>query len=147
MNHSSYNFNHDESALCFDFESKSDKKVIRKRIQYSPTEITWLYNLAMGDLLANGVLDDSTRSNNEDRDKVIATVVKTLIVFMNQYPDYYVIFQGSTASRTRLYRAVINRELDNALELFDIYGVRADHSFELFQPDNHYIAFILTGKK
>ena len=147
MNQPSYAFDQDEAALRFDFESVSDQRVIHKRIEYSVTTVPDLYNLALGDVLPNGVLDDTMRSNNDDRDKVMATVVQTLLVFLRQYPDRYVIFSGSTESRTRLYRVIISRELDNALELFDIYGVIPDGGFELFQADSQYIAFLITGKK
>ncbi|MBC3790734.1 hypothetical protein FH603_1225 [Spirosoma sp. LMG 31447] len=42
---------------------------------------------------------------------------------------------------------MIGRELDNALELFDIYGVLPNQNFEPFCSDNQYIAFLVTSKR
>lgn len=147
MNHPSYPFFEREDALRFDFESVSEHRSIQKRIEFSPMNVPNLYNLAFGDLMPYGIIDDLTRSNNEDRDKILATVVQALLRFLGQYPDCFVFFRGSTAGRTRLYRVIIGRELDNACKLFDIYGIKPGPTTEPFRVNNEYIAFLITSKK
>lgn len=148
MNNPYYPFNGNESSLQFDFDSVNTQtgKATRKRVEFTPTQNPALYNLALGDVLPDGVLDIFSRSNNDDRDQVLATVAQVISVFLSTYPARLVLFTGSTASRTRLYRLAIARELDNTADLFDIYGVRPDQQLELFRPDNQYIAFIIRRK-
>ena len=55
-------------------------------------------------------------------EKVIATVVQTLFVFFEKYPDNDVYFEGSTLSRTRLYRIILSKELTDAKKVFVIQG-------------------------
>lgn len=64
-----------------------------------------LYNLAFGDPNGEGFeFDDFIRTNNQDTDKVFATVASTLYNFFDHYSGSLVIAQGSNHSRTRLYR-------------------------------------------
>ena len=148
MTYPYYPFEGSESALRFEFDSVSIQtgKIIRKRVEFSPTSNPNLYNLALGDVQTDGVIDIFSRSNNDDRDLILATVVQVIVAFLTHYPDRLILFTGSTESRTRLYRLAIARELDNASKLFDIYGIRLDQRLEPFKPDNEYIAFIIRNK-
>jgi hypothetical protein len=148
MTHPSYALSRDDAALCFDFESINDRRIIHKRVLYSPTIIPDLYNLALGDVEINNTLNDTVRSGNEDRNEIIATVVQTLLIFFQSYPHRAVYFEGSDPEgvRTRLYRAVISRELDNTRESFDIYGMYDDQSVEFFERYKPYVAFIIRRK-
>lgn len=43
-------------------------------------------------------------TNNEDRQKVLATVADTVVDFLNNHRQAAIFAKGSTASRTRLYQ-------------------------------------------
>lgn len=49
-----------------------------------------VYNLGFGDINMAGTVDDTAVSNNEDRDKVLATVASTIVDFCNRHKFLYV---------------------------------------------------------
>jgi hypothetical protein len=80
----------------------------------------------------------------------LATVAKTVFAFLDCYPDRTVIFQGSSAGRTRLYRMAINKALDELLTVFEIKGlVRKEDQMlhiEIFQSGVTYEAFLVRKR-
>jgi len=71
----------------FEFISEGPKGKIAKLIQFMPTNFDNLYNLAFGDKnSATGEIDDTIISNNEDSEKVLATVVASVYAFMDKHP-------------------------------------------------------------
>ena len=96
-----------------EFVSEGPKGQIPKLIKYSETNLKGLFNLAFGDKDQNtGEINDNVISNNNDSEKVLATVVATLYAFTDRHPDEYIMAIGSTKSRTRLYRMGITKYLD-----------------------------------
>lgn len=63
-----------------------------------------------------------TRSNNEDRNKVLATVAFTTIEFMRHHPQAIVFARGSTPSRTRLYQISIQANWLEISKMFSVEG-------------------------
>ncbi len=78
-------------------------QAIDKMVEFTPTEIRNVYNLAFGDQLPNGVIDDKANSNNGDIIKILATVIDILQDFTWRNPSFKVMFLGSTPLRTLLY--------------------------------------------
>jgi hypothetical protein len=104
------------------------------------------FNLGFGDWNEESQdLDDSSRSNNGDRDKVLATVAFTALDFTNQFPDARIVAEGSTPARTRLYQMGI---ADNLLEIIENFEVRGllDNIWEPFQRGRNYTAFLINRK-
>ena len=91
----------------FEFESVSQHKRIRKIVEFREMEISNLYNLALVDVKDDGSHDDMSISNNNDMDMVLATVIKTIGIFLNFHKSAKIMFMGSTESRTRLYRELL----------------------------------------
>ena len=91
-------------------------------------------------------IDDTIISNNEDSEKVLATVVATLYAFTDKYPDAWIYAVGSTKSRTRLYRMGITKYLSEVYEDFDMLGEWNDN-WEAFQKDVEYESFLVRRKK
>jgi hypothetical protein len=90
--------------LSYEFYSEGPQGRIKKSVVYSHIEGN-LYNLGFGDWNEElKGLDDSSRSNNGDRDKVLATVAYTALDFIGQFPDAQIFAEGSTSARTRLYQ-------------------------------------------
>ena len=62
----------------FDFISTGKNGNILKRIAFTKTESDNVYNLVFGDVDNDGEINDYSVSNNGDRNKILATVVKTI---------------------------------------------------------------------
>ncbi|MCU0338343.1 MAG: hypothetical protein MUE30_00535 [Spirosomaceae bacterium] len=139
-----YNFQANSDALFFEFQSVSETKIINKIIVYTPIPNSPnFYNLALGDVLDNGEISDLTISNNDDLDKVIATVIQTMFRFFEKYPENYIYFKGSTPERTRLYRIIISKELNQAQKIFEIYGM-INATLRPFELNCPYESFVIT---
>ncbi len=86
-----------------------------------------VFNLAFGDWNEiTGRIDDSTISNNNDRDKVLATVAATVIQFTTDFPRAIILAEGSNAARTRLYQMSITKFWDSIRQDFVLEGLRLD---------------------
>ncbi|OMP74806.1 hypothetical protein [[Flexibacter] sp. ATCC 35208] len=108
-----YNFTFNKEDATFQFDSIGPKGKIRKLISYilfdRMDDGTPVLNLAFGDLEGNDQnISDTVISNNPDRDKVLATVARTVLQIIDSYNKVGIIAQGSTPSRTRLYQISIN---------------------------------------
>lgn len=83
--------------MTFEFISEGPKGLIHKLVQYQPTNVKDVYNLAFGDKdHATGDIDDTVISNNGDSEKVLVTVVATIYAFTDKYPNAWVYATGST---------------------------------------------------
>src|SRR5688572_18026618 len=51
--------------------------------------------------------------NNQDRDKILATVAAMVLEFTEHFPEVWVYAQGSTLARTRLYQMGIAAHWDD----------------------------------
>ena len=104
--------------------------------------------MALVDVQNDGTTNDSVVSNNCDMPTVLATVTNVLLIFFERYPRKLVYFSGSDEQgyRNRLYRIVISRELDKAIELFEIYGQLPNKSIEEFRINQPYKAFIFQKR-
>ncbi|MGF7216605.1 hypothetical protein GGR92_002772 [Spirosoma lacussanchae] len=141
MNEPAYPFSSRNQGLYYSFYSVSDSKIVTKLVIYSPISSS-VYNLALVDVQADGSLADDVTTNNQDINQVMATVIQTMLAFSDQYPDKLIYVQGSDDKRTRLYRILITRELDEAQRLFTIYGKRNDQQYEPFVKGHQYVGFL-----
>jgi hypothetical protein len=135
----------DNEKHTYEFFSEGPIGKIRKVISYEKIGDNF-FNLGFGDWDEElQQADDSSRSNNGDRDKVLATVAFTALDFTSQYPSARIVAQGSTAARTRLYQMGI---ADNLLEInrnFEIYGL-FHGEWESFTKGRNYEAFLIRRK-
>ena len=130
----------------FEFISEGPKGAIQKLILFQPTTEPEFYNLAFGDKDSlTGDLSDLAVSNNQDTEKVLATVVAALYAFFDHFPDAYVYATGSTAARTRLYRMGISRFYADMQRDFYLYGQVAD-DFLSFEIGEEYDGFLAARK-
>lgn len=82
-------------------------------------------NLGFGDWdEVEGKVDDVIVSNNEDRDKILATVASTIIAFTEKHGRLPIFAQGSSPVKTRLYQMGINAHFKEVTSLFWIYGLK-----------------------
>jgi hypothetical protein len=126
-------------SLEFTFLSNGPKGKIKIVVQFNATENPTIYNLAFGNLLSNGDVDDTIKNDNKDRNKVLATVAAAAYEFTSKYPEKLIFFTGSTPERTRLYRMALTNNFDLLNLDFEIFGV-------VVQAESYYVEKLLKGK-
>jgi hypothetical protein len=145
MNKPRYPVKADNEKHQYVFFSEGPMGSIRKVVLYEKLDEDF-YNLGFGDW--NEALqetDDSSRSNNGDREMVLTTVAFTALDFTDQFPNARIVAEGSTPARTRLYQMGI---ADNLLEInqnFDVFGL-LEGDWEPFQRGRNYDAFLIKRK-
>jgi hypothetical protein len=129
----------------YEFLSEGPNGTIKKVVYYEEIGDN-LYNLAFGDWsdFEQGI-NDKVRSNNHDRDKVMATVAATVIEFIKHYPKAIIFAKGSTPSRTRLYQIGIFANWHEISQLFVIEGF-INGEWRPFEKHINYHAFMARVK-
>lgn len=134
-----------EDVLSFSFTSVGPKGHIKKLVIYQHVEGP-LYNLAFGDKNGeSGTIDDLIITDNKDTDKVLATVASTIFDFFAVHSGTIVLAQGSTHSRTRLYRRYLTNFFNFIDNEFILYG-ELNGNIERFVKGKDYRAFLITKK-
>jgi hypothetical protein len=105
------------------------------------------FNLAFGDLNeTTGKIDDLAISNNQDRERILATVAATVLEFTNHFPNAMVYAKGSTPARTRLYQIGISANWTEIGTVLYVYGYEPNNGWESFQKNVKYEAFLVKRK-
>jgi hypothetical protein len=132
--------------LIYEFVSFGPQGLIKKIVEFEETADRNVYNLAFGNLREDGTLDDLTINNNDDRNKVLATVAFIVIKFMERCPDCYILISGSTKARIRLYRIAISLNYQTLSKTFNIWGLHEEEGWELFNSTRPYCCFLIKHK-
>lgn len=104
------------------------------------------YNLAFGDWDEElQKMDTTKRSNNGDRDKVLATVAATVLEFFEHHPGATICAEGNVPVNTRLYQMKINMNSGQIEERFCIQGY-INNAYEDIEAGKNYEYFILWEK-
>jgi len=133
----------------YEFYSEGPKGTIKKIIRYRliQDEPYKIYNLGFGDWDDNeNDVDDMVNTNNQDRQRVLATVANTVRDFLKCHPEASVFAKGSTNSRTRLYQmniAAFWEEIANASFVVNGYLKEA---WQPFEKGINFEAFIIRKK-
>lgn len=145
MNIEPYSLGANDERTIYVFTSTGPKGEILKGVAYSlvDDEID-TYNLGLGDL-KDGKLDDKSRTNNGDVDKVLRTVAETAIDFLQTYPTYKVSFLGNTDPKHRLYRRKISVYLEEIKEDYKVAGWK-DNKWCDYEPDTDYERYLIANK-
>ncbi|GGM83111.1 hypothetical protein GCM10010967_13510 [Dyadobacter beijingensis] len=126
----------------FWFKSEG-RDTIYKAIIFRPTGDPDTFELVLGELNPDGSIDTIMRSNNGDSDRVLFTAAKAVAFFLSEYSDSYVVIEPNTTSRARLYRMVIDKELDDLGEYLNICAFDG-HLFESFQRGKNYVRYVIS---
>ena len=141
-----YDINSTEELTQYEFYSHGPKGVIKKFINFSKISDNY-YNLSFGDQLSDtDSFSDEINSNNEDAEKVLTTVAKSVMEFTDDHYRATIHAEGSTAARTRLYRICINKHRRIINRHFHINGKLINGVWEKFRKNGQYIAFSGTRK-
>jgi hypothetical protein len=145
MNLDRYSVLSDSRHEVYEFLSEGPNGTIKKVVYYQEIEIN-VFNLAFGDWdETEQRINDEARTNNNDRDKVLATIASTGIDFIKYHPKAVLFAKGSTPARTRLYQIGIADNLEDIDQLFEIEGF-CKGNWEPFEPGKNYQAFILRAR-
>ena len=146
MNIDKYALKAESSFTTFEFISEGPKGLIPKIVQFQKTNRAGIYNLAFGDKSSEtGRIDDLIVSDNDDSEKVLATVIGALYAFFDKHPYVFVYATGSTNARTRLYRIGITHFYHQMSEDFNLYGQIGDKFYE-FELNKDYAGFLVQRK-
>ncbi|HMH21572.1 MAG TPA: hypothetical protein VK563_07345 [Puia sp.] len=145
MKYERYHIESSSSFLKFEFISKGPKGNIKKQVIFRQTDDPDVYNLGFGDVDPDtGDINDIAVTNNNDSQKVLATVAWTVVSFFERNPGKFVFATGSTTSRTRLYRIGISTNLKEIQKDFEIFGYQG-FKWEIFEPGKDYEAFLIRN--
>ena len=135
----------DSYHVVYEFLSEGPNGTIKKVVFYQQIGDN-LFNLAFGDWDEDEQkINDRIKSNNNDRDKVLATVASTAVDFVKYHPAAAILVQGSTASRTRLYQMEILANREEIDQLFYLEGFYRG-IWEPFRSGTNYDRFVLKAK-
>ena len=138
-----YEYLTESEAELFKFTSEGIKGDFKKLVVYSQMARKSIYNLAFGDYdEETNSINDTVITNNNDSQKVLATVASTLYVFTDKHPNVWVYATGSNSARTILYRMGITVNLEEILEDFAVFGL-SDETWEKFEKGKKYEAFLV----
>ena len=97
-----------KTPMIFEFTSKGDKGLIKKRVIFEPIGKGNIFNLAFGDVdEKTGEFDDLVVTNNGDSEKILATVAsKEKMIKMKE------MIESTETTELFMSEAVYNPELD-----------------------------------
>ena len=147
MRNEQYDLEPGPALMTFEFVSEGPQGLIKKRVLFEQTPKKNIYNLAFGDINPEtNDIDDLAITNNNDRDKVLATVAATVYIFTAAYPDAIIYAAGSNPVRTRLYRIGISNNLEELQEKFYVYGLSERIGWVSYEKNTNYLAFFVKRK-
>lgn len=147
MEKPSYHLESSFDAEWHFFKSISEQKMIEKAVIFTPIDKeNGIYELIFGDL-ENGIVNVKNVSHNQDTVRVLTTVIKTVYLFFERNPQKTVIFMGSSTARNRLYRGLISKLVDEAIDYFEVLGTNSDGLDEVFVKNKDYFAFKIKLKQ
>jgi hypothetical protein len=135
-------------SIIFHFESIGPKGIFLKEVRFDPVEdFSDYYQLILADIDKENNKSVLSESRNHDMSKIMATVIKCIVIFLENHLSSKIVFSGSTEIRTRLYRIIINKLLDKIRDKFEIEGFSDIHGLEPFNLNHEYSFFVISIKQ
>lgn len=137
----------DYNNRVFKFKSIGPKGEIEKIIIFEPLLPLHKneYNLALC-IMKDGLMVDDMVTNNNDFYKTIYTVVKSIYIFFETYPEASLKIGAEEERRDRIYNGIFKRKHHEIIEKFDIFGY-INGRIELYNLEKFYDHFELKRKK
>lgn len=131
----------------FYFFKSIGEKAVKKAIVYIPlNDSPNIVELVFGDIKKDNSIDFYSASNNDDLIEIISTVIESLKLYLDRFSNKTVYFRGSTLARTRLYRAVIAKNLANNELFYEILGIFENQQTEIFNKNHTYFGYLIRKK-
>ena len=135
-------------SIVFQFESIGRNGTFLKEVRFDLAEdIPNYYQLILFDVDEDNNRSVLSESKNQDMNKIMATVIKCMLIFLENNPFVNVVFSGSTPIRTRLYKIIINKLFDSIKNKFEIQGFSETHGLETFDMNHEYSFFVISVKQ
>jgi len=142
MNNKSYPFRYNEDFTQFDFQSIGKRGVFEKAITFSIISEN-IYNLALMDFdPISHAYNDQSVTDNGDMPEILATVMITIIDFLDRYPERKIYLVGNSKSRTRLYQIAINKALMQIKKDLTVLGYY-ENEWIAFEPNRKFESFLI----
>jgi hypothetical protein len=135
----------------YTFISKGPKGDLLKLVKFSAfKQVPGSYNRALG-TIRNEIADYAETTDNNDRDKIIATIFHIARIFSKAHPDQKIFINGRNEATTRLYRGAINHAYKEINNDYFIYGgiysvIPHTYNFDLFTGNKQYDAFLFKRR-
>src|SRR5688500_12196321 len=111
------------AGLNYRFTSIGPKGEIKLCVRFESTSAFNTYNLAFVPLKSDNSIDDEIKTSNNDRNTILSTVAAIVLEFTSVNQLAYIMINGSTPSRKRLYRMAISLNICYLNQQIDIWGV------------------------
>lgn len=135
----------DAENTRFRFQSIGKRGVFDKIVEFIQIAPD-IHNLALLDYNPfTNEFSDILVTDNGDMPEVIATVITIIQDFLNSNPGQKVYFEGSTATRTRLYQIAISQVFDPDESDLLIEGYK-DEQWIVFEPNIRFEGFLVKKK-
>jgi hypothetical protein len=133
-----------EKDLYYSFLSIGKKEIPKIVIFQIIDENT--YNLVLADFdFSTTKFSDTIVSNNGDLGKIMATVLKIILHFIDNHPDSRIILQGNTATKRQLYNRMLNNYYSE-LSAFIYVEVLIYKQLKEFEIGNKSDIFYIYGR-
>lgn len=143
MINDTYDYVITQGKTLFAFKSEGVKGSIIKLVLFEITD-DGKWNLAFGDL-KNGDIDDSVITNNQDAIKVIRTVAKITIEFLEENPLATIKIEPVDEKRKKLYNFTFQRHFKEIEPIFKVIGL-INGIKERYTPLKIYDSFEISLK-
>lgn len=145
MDRPHYSFEYSNPQEVYTFFSEGKNGRIKKLVKFQLVHRN-LFNLSFGDWDETvDDLDDLAISDNGDMEVVLATVIRITRQFLASHPGADVYFRGSTAARTRIYRAIIGSHYKVISEDFKVLGFFGGNWMN-YEKNVTYEAFLIQNR-
>ncbi|HZY82359.1 MAG TPA: hypothetical protein VFE50_22695 [Cyclobacteriaceae bacterium] len=146
LKYDKYDIESPEPFLVFEFKSEGPKGVISKQVRFEMIPgLDNVFNLGFGDLKSSGEINDIVVTDNNDGEKVLATVASAIFMFFDSHPESMVHIEGSTPARIRLYQMRIARHLAEVRDEFHVVGY-TNGSWHPFERGINFSAFLVSKR-
>ncbi len=141
-----------KSTTQYEFISIGPKGQITKRIEFTPLRKRGYYNVAFGDVMKNGRVNDTVYSSNQDIVKIVSTVIDTMKDFLRENPTAKLVFTGSTDDRTEFYKRILTRYRRTLSAQYRITALTEDEKGDMVETEfdadeeRNYLAFLIRNK-
>jgi len=114
------------------------RREVDKIVDFEPSNRPNVFNLVLGHATPTGDIDDMANTNNGDMMKILATVIKIIVDFLDYRPQATITFRGNTDIRMNLYGRIVKRYHLQYSSEYNIQGIflRSDELVTAaFDPD------------
>ncbi len=140
-----YLVNTDSNHKTYEFLSSGPNGTVKKVVQYTKISRN-VYNLGFGDWSEEAQqIRDDVRTNNNDREKVLATVALTVIDFLKHHPASIIVAIGNTPAKMRLYQISLTKIYPEVKDFLMIRGYSGER-WQPFEPGETYFALSVKAK-